>query len=161
MIYFTRHGKFTSDSGSDKGLSFVGGIEITKVQNKLVTFNFKPDTAISSPTQRCVDTACLLTESDPESCVTLDKLLAFGPFDRLYESADIILDAVMSEIPENENAVVVCHDSMAAVLAMLLAERRGKKIDWQNIPYHLFHLKPGHGLLVDGINFVFVGPYTK
>lgn len=161
MIYFTRHGKCISDNGSNKGLSFVGGIEIQKVQDRLTALNFKPDVAVSSPTQRCIDTACLLTENDPEDCRILDKLLVFGLFNCIYESADDILDAVMSVIPENENAVVVCHDSTAAVLAMLLAERRGKTIDWQNIPHHLFYLQPGHGLLVDDKNLVFIGPHAK
>lgn len=160
MIYFTRHGRADFGDGTlvEKGISDEGRKELGAIKLKLTSFNFNPQVAISSKALRCIQTVCLLSDVKQDQCRIVKELGIAKSFHGLMGDADVILDSVISIIPSGFDAVVACHDNAATVLALRFIERKGKRINWNNIPRELIFLGQGHGLLVKEDNYIYLSP---
>lgn len=160
MIYFTRHGRADFGDGTltERGINDEGRKELGAIKLKLTSFNFNPQVAISSKALRCIQTVCLLGDVKQDQCRIVKELGIARSFCGLVGNVDVILDPVISIIPSGFDAVVACHDSTATILALRFIERKGKKINWNDIPRELMFLRQGHGLLVKEDDYIHLSP---
>lgn len=142
-FYFTRHGRVHSpDTVSEAGIGELGTTCML-----LYAHAFRPKVAVSSPTNRCFQTASFYMAGKEDRVMTLEALHVFGDIVQMREKAGEVLDLIEKAAGAEREIVVVSHDSMSVALAWTVLERRGVAVNWW-LPRELRFLDQGEGLLV-------------
>ena len=132
-FHFSRHGQV--QAGEDR-LSPAGREKLMRVRGLLATHSFTPRIALVSDTIRCKETGGALC---PEEARVISRpflqVFSNGDIPELRKQAEGLLVKIFNMFRRDEdNILIVGHDSVPSILGLVLAEKRGAVIPWENLP---------------------------